>query len=320
MRFLSILFIFLTLLVPHLHADTLLMKNGDRLTGIVLQKDGKHLSFKTDYGTFNIAWAKVEEISSDNPMIVLHGDGTTEDLRSVQSIDQKDIEWINPAPWRLGDGYQFSGNANLALQLDRGNTDKDEIEVDGKVTARSLYNRFSLWGEKQEHESAGAKTADNWLARAKYDRFLNKRLFVAALGAIDVDDFASLDRRLRAGPQVGYQFYESKPINLSAELGFMRIKEEFQNTPADYYYGSTWLVNFDYYLIEDTLQLYHNQDGLWNVEHSDKYIWKSWTGLRVPLIYGIVGSGEVNFEYDSQPAAGADKTDTTYSVKLGYAW
>ncbi|MCB0332696.1 MAG: DUF481 domain-containing protein [Bdellovibrionales bacterium] len=314
------LVVVLLLSISHVYADTLLMKNGDRLTGKVLKKDGKHLSFQTEYGTFQVAWTKVESISADDPMIILHADGTTEDLRTVHSIEEKDIEWINPAPWRLGEGYQFSGNANFALQLDRGNTDKDEFEVDGKVTARSLKNRFSVWGEMQDHEAQGIKTADNWLARAKYDRFLYKRFFVAALGAVDVDEFANLDRRLRAGPHIGYQFYESKEINLSVETGLMRIKEEFQNTPADYYYGSTWLVSFDYYLLEDTLQLYHNQDGLLDIEESDKYIWKSWTGLRVPLAFGVVVSGEVNFEYDSQPATEADKIDTTYSVKLGYTW
>ena len=40
----------------------------------------------------------------------------------------------------------------------------------------------------------------------------------------------------------------------------------------------------------------------------------------MPIGWGINTAGEVVVEYDSDPAEDADKTDTTYKMKLGYEW
>ena len=44
-------------------ADSVVMKNGDHLTGIVEVSDGKNVTLKTDYaGEIQIAWASISEI------------------------------------------------------------------------------------------------------------------------------------------------------------------------------------------------------------------------------------------------------------------
>ena len=51
---------------------------------------------------------------------------------------------------------------------------------------------------------------------------------------------------------------------------------------------------------------------------TDKFIFKSWTGLRFPLAFGFSVSGEVEADHDSQPPPDTHRTDTTYRFKLGY--
>jgi hypothetical protein len=48
-------------------------------------------------------------------------------------------------------------------------------------------------------------------------------------------------------------------------------------------------------------------------------LWRAWTGIRVPLVAGFIGSVEYEIDYDSEPAIKAETTDTTLRLKLGYA-
>jgi len=67
--FISMIFLFLT--VAGVHADKVILENGDTLTGTVEKMmDGK-LSFKTDYaGVIEIQMAKIKQIITDNPVEV----------------------------------------------------------------------------------------------------------------------------------------------------------------------------------------------------------------------------------------------------------
>lgn len=49
-----------------------------------------------------------------------------------------------------------------------------------------------------------------------------------------------------------------------------------------------------------------------------KDLWISWTGFRVSLIGGFVGSLEYEIHYDSDPAQAAKTTDKALRIKLGY--
>jgi len=62
-------------------ADSVVMKNGDHLTGIVEVSDGKNVTLKTDYaGEIQIAWASISEIKSDKPIYVVLPDKSLIDM------------------------------------------------------------------------------------------------------------------------------------------------------------------------------------------------------------------------------------------------
>ena len=59
------------LICPHLLADQVKLKNGDRLTGSIVKSDAKSLVIKTEYeGEVTIEWSAVEAISSTQPLNV----------------------------------------------------------------------------------------------------------------------------------------------------------------------------------------------------------------------------------------------------------
>ena len=54
------------------------MKNGDRVTGSIVKKDGKNLTIKTEqFGVVTTAWDQVESITADKPVNVVLQDGKT---------------------------------------------------------------------------------------------------------------------------------------------------------------------------------------------------------------------------------------------------
>ena len=134
------------------------------------------------------------------------------------------------------------------------------------------------------------------------------------------DEFADLNLRTTAGPSVGYQFFESRPLNLKAEAGVILANANYSTESDSNYWGAGWHISFDKYIVSDHLQLYHEQFGLLGTEDTDNLLWKFWTGLRVPLFGGFVVSGEARFSYDSDPAEDTETTQETYRLKLGYAW
>src|ERR1017187_5678941 len=59
-------------------ADQVVMKNGDRVTGSIIKKDGKNLTIKTDhFGVVTTSWDRVESLRPDKPVHVVLADGKT---------------------------------------------------------------------------------------------------------------------------------------------------------------------------------------------------------------------------------------------------
>ena len=57
-------------------ADQVVLKNGDRVTGSIVKKDGKNLTIKTDqFGVVTTSWDQVESVKADKPVNVVLPDG-----------------------------------------------------------------------------------------------------------------------------------------------------------------------------------------------------------------------------------------------------
>jgi len=321
-------------------ADELLMRDGSRLLGKVVKREGGTLEFKTSYaGVIKVKWDEVSELHADEPMTLMLKDESTltaqhiknteagillddniEADQSTESLAQSELEYINPDPWRTGEGYKLDGHINFALSKERGNTDKDEIDADADLTWRFLDDRLRMFGEFERDRNDNKKTKDQWKLSNSYDHFLTKKWYAGAFLAFEHDQFADLNLRTIIGPKMGYQWFESKEMNLSTEVGPMYTHEDFDNDPDDDYLALGWGINFDRYVFGEFMQFYHRQTGLWSMDDTGNVVWNTWTGFRFPLVLGVVASTEMQVEYDSGAADDADDLDTTYTLKLGYAW
>lgn len=68
------------------------------------------------------------------------------------------------------------------------------------------------------------------------------------------------------------------------------------------------------------LQVFHRHSLNWSVEDASAYLFNSATGLRVPIFGNLQATAQVNFDRNSNPAAGAKKNDYDYLLTGGYNW
>ena len=319
-------------------ADELIMKNGTKLVGTLVSASEDSVVFDTPFaGEITIKEENIDEIITSTPVTILMDDGTvfvdkeiiTEDdkvfvLRedtqpTVLNIDEIDL--ITPEPWRLGEGYKWTGQVNALLVSERGNTDTDELDGDFETIWRSLEDRITIRGLIEQDKNDGDKTKDTWWLRNKYDRFFVKDPdnYWGYQVYFEYDKFADLDLRTLTGPYIGRQFFENDILNMHAEIGVVYVDEQFDVAEDRDFWGSSWEVRLTSGIIP-MLELYVDQSGVLNLNETADTIVNTVAGVRFPTIYGLQTSAEAKWEYDGGAVDGVDDTDETYTIKVGYAW
>ncbi|MFQ3271393.1 MAG: hypothetical protein ACI9A1_001718, partial [Lentimonas sp.] len=154
----------------NLFADEILMKNGSRIVGNLISVEADKVVFDTPFaGTITITQDNVDRIITENPVTLMMEDGTvyrdrqiisTEKAMLVEAegekpviFDATDIKMVNPEPWKLGEGYDWSGSVWIELEYERGNSDSDEWDIKANSVWRSLVDRYTLKGDKEYEES-----------------------------------------------------------------------------------------------------------------------------------------------------------------------
>jgi putative salt-induced outer membrane protein YdiY len=321
-----------------LFGDTLIMQNGDRMTGEVAKKEGNHLTFKSDSaGTIEVKWAEVKELKTASPVKILFQNGTliesavilnrepaqppkNDGSKKRADIDMSDIDIINPDPWEIGEGWQFTGRFNLGMKYERGDGHTDESDLDSKLTLRNLKNRFELDGEIEEDRKANIVTEDKWIFEGTYHRFFDEELYALAYVMGEQDRFSELSLRSGGGFGIGNQFLDTERVTFLTELLVGHMWEHYTQDPSEQYFGVGWSINLETQILRNHLTFYFEHNGFWDTEKSQKVFTKTWMGLRVPLAARISGTLEVKHEFDSGHAPNTEETDWTQTLKLGYEW
>jgi putative salt-induced outer membrane protein YdiY len=259
---------------------------------------------------------KVSEFSLNAAQVTIQEHASSKSI----SVAPSRVRVIEPEPWETDESAKLSGRVNLALKSEEGNTDKNEIDFDYMLDYRRRWHRLESFGALEYDTNRGERTTDKWSWSVKYSRLFRGPWYAAGWVLAGHDRFA--DQRLRVGvaPTLGYRFFEGPERNLRTELGGGYITEDFYNEPDREYWGPFWYLDYDQLVWQDRLQLYHTHRSFWALDDTNKQLWRSWTGVRVPLVSGFVGSVEYELEYDSDPAVESKDTDTTLRLKLGYEW
>src|SRR6202522_2319569 len=186
-------------------ADTVMLKNGDRLTGTVEVSDGKDVTLKTDFaGEIKIQWYAVQELKTDKPVYVVTPDKQTVSgtvstdgtnlviqtannatvqvpLAQVTVVRSFDVETayeksLHPS---LIEGWK--GGVNLGFAVARGNSETTNLTTGFNADRKTLNDEVTFYESSLYSTNdlpGGGVIANSILGGAKYDRNFTKRMFV----------------------------------------------------------------------------------------------------------------------------------------------
>lgn len=202
-------------------------------------------------------------------------------------------------------GFRSTGNSN-----NTGVTAGVELERIGlnwrhKLTALADYQRTN-----------GVTTREQFLAAYEPNYQLNDRLFVYALAQYERDRFQGFSSRISASGGLGYRLIDSDDMQLSVKAGPAYRKTKFVDGGNDSAIAGLAALDFDWRL-SDTLKF--TQDASAFIQ-SGNSTYLSTTGLEAKLGSGLSGRVSYSVEHDTNPPAGAVKTDTLSRLTLVYGF
>jgi hypothetical protein len=218
-----------------LRADQIVLKNGDRMTGAVVKKDGNNLTVKTDqFGAVTVAWDQISSIRTDKPVNVVLADGrkvkaTMATAGAVVeiaaqppiSVPPSDVTTLrDDAEQAAFDRLQrpgwvelWAGTAALGLAGTAGNAEALTFTVG--VNASRLTNTdltklyFNAIKASALVNGQHSDTAQAIHAGWAYNHDVSKRLFVGVFNDYDYDKFQNLNLRFTVGGAFGYHVHKS---------------------------------------------------------------------------------------------------------------
>ena len=186
-----------------------------------------------------------------------------------------------------------------------------------------------------EEASASALTAENYLARAKYDRTLRPRLFVYGTGGWDRNVFAGVENRYNAAGGVGNIWQDREDFRFRTDYG-ISVTHQLPTIGSEATFAGLRLSADLMRKLSASTTLTHLTIAEENLDETDDFRLDSLTALAVAMTDHLALQVSLKFLFDNvpsfveadliSPATGlpvgilvpvqADKLDTLLNVAL----
>lgn len=242
-------------------AAVVTLKNGDRVTGEVIESNDAKLRVNTEFlGEVEISWEAVSGIESDDPLHVSSSDGqvlvgpltTQGDAFQVKtansgtvSVPKAEIAYVrneaaqlaheaeierlrNP---KLTDFWRGYFDANLALTAGNAETKTfsnaaGAVRETNRDTIKLYFN--SLFAENSTTGDSMV-TANAIRGGSRYELNVNDKMFTYGFVDLEYDEFQSLDLRNVLGGGLGYHVVKNDRIRFAVYGGGAFNQEFFSN-------------------------------------------------------------------------------------------
>jgi putative salt-induced outer membrane protein YdiY len=246
-------------------ADTVVLKNGDHLTGTVNQLAGGKLTVTTSYaGAVTITWDEVSSVKLDKPLIlpIETRMGKKVDIKKVEvtGIDRTPTGFVvatatgpQPVPpaglsalrtaaaeqayeasIRPSFLHAWTGAANVSLAITGGNSETTSVGTGVNLTRVTSTDKTALYfNDVYSHDSvAGLTTADSTNAGLRYDHNVNPKLFAFGTADFNVNGLQDLDLRTILGGGFGWHAIARPKSALDVLGGLVWTHESYSAIPA----------------------------------------------------------------------------------------
>lgn len=339
----------LLLLCPAIsHADTLFLKNGDRLTGrIELLEDGKVRILTDLAGRVTVKVQHISTLEARDALLV-RSDGV---ITRVSALQASDVEGevllaggadrvlpLNLAsieqmlrPDAIVEDWVWEGRATVALDIKHDSGEQQDLDVGFDTRARHGAWRHEVEGEFEVQYRDDVKKRHQ--VRADYDlnRFFTDQWFWQTSVAYQRDRLGDIKRRRQLGMGPGYAWWDNAlgRFETSARLDHVKLegRDEFSRSLAALERNGS-SRNFNAIALEWDLsrllfardvELFHNAETLIPDDPAVNFALDAEVGLRYLLNSWASLSLLAEWDYLSSNSE-ESVNDTRYRFGLGVSW
>ncbi|MDE0063802.1 MAG: DUF481 domain-containing protein [Gammaproteobacteria bacterium] len=315
-------------------AGTVVLKNGDRLSGEVDSISGGRLLLDTEYaGRVPIALDAVESVTSPVQFHVrLRGggyldgrlaaeDGTQRLVSNDQGSQPIDLDAVSNAS-RRGDALAdlasgWSAQADLAAALSTGNSETESVNllVRSTLALDWTVHDWTLLVSREEADSVVSKEQLDF--DYGYKRFFTDRWFALGNAEYYRDELKDIDLRITLGGGIGYQVWQDSFGALSVGTGVSAVFDEIgakaKENPA-----WRWELDYNRFLWSKQLEFFHRHSLLVIPDSNRGEVIEASTGVRLAISDRLNTHFRVDHRIDTKPPEDAERTDVTYSLGVGF--
>ena len=260
-------------------ADTVVLRNGDRVVGEIESVDRDVVTYKTDdMGTITIKWDKIHRISSSRYFEVEVASGRryygslAPGLQPGQVVvtvttfsDTLDgLEVVRIAPIGQSFWERLDGNISLGFTFQRANRIRS-LSLDANVKHRTQKRLTGLRVNTYfQGEDSNEPTSRNTIALSE-QRFLARRYVFGGTGQLEQNEELDLELRALFSLGGGRFLKQSNHAALLVIGGLAFTNEQFVASSATTNLEAVFSVGWEYYRrdtpksdIQTTLQVYPN--------------------------------------------------------------
>lgn len=310
-------------------ADVIVMKNGDRITGDISRVWGDDVSIEPEYADeFDVEIDQVRYIESDDEFEITLDDGReiTALLRADEQGNQivvYDDESHHVPLTSLIDVeepdeyFDWSSNIDWSSTVRRGNTDSDTTRLNVDATVSVGDHRHVTTITLNDEATDGTKTKEQGLATYSYNWLFGARWFAGGNASYERDPIKELDRRVLLGAGLGRDIWDLPDRAMNLQFGLGRQAEMIGVVSEDNRVAY-WIYRFRYELANTDLEFFHNHRITEYISGRDNTIFKSTTGARYEITDLFYLTVSLDYDYETEPAPGNEKRDTSLVVGAGF--
>ncbi len=345
-----IIALFLSVAACAAWADQITLKNGDRVTGSIVKKDGNDLTIKSDLmGTVTVPWDQVTAVQSAAPLnvvvtggapavkatigsgggqITLTGAGSPQSVAPAaiatirDSSEQAAYErLLHPTLFQL-----WKGSAAVGLAGTAGNSVTSSFNFgvnSSRVTnhdTTAVY--FNVVKASSTVNGVSSGTAQAVRGGWKYARNIGSRLAINTFNDYEYDKFQNLDLRFVLGGGASYRAWKGKKGTLTIPTGFDYDRDKFSivapatvgitRTSGEFYWGDDLG-----YAMNGTVGLSESFRMFNNLTTSGAYRANLDVSANVKLHKWLVWNIAFGDRYLSDHSLGRKPNDVLYTTGLG---
>lgn len=316
-------------------ADTVWLKNGDRLTGKITVFDGGKLLLETEYGgAIPLDWKQVKTLESDQKLLIKQDKYKGEIAKSLQPAEDGKVTLANgeaPKTVELASIQQimkpkpvitdliWKGSIDAALDFQRAANNTDDYNIAFKTSARHGYWRQNAKGEYDRQIQNNVVNTNNWSAEYSIDRFLTEQWFWQGRLTYKRDLVEDLSRQRVVGTGPGYQFWDDELGAFSLGSLINRTDYEYSDSRSTNFYSAAIKWDYNRYLIGKKVEFFTNGEVGKPLSGAADFSLDSEVGLR----YKVTDWASLNVKAEKNIISGASEGDlnkTRYTAGFGVTW